>query len=175
MKKCLIVIDMQNDFIDGALGTKEAPLIIPGIQDKIRTFKENEDIIIFTRDTHGPDYLSTFEGKHLPVEHCILGTRGHQISSDLDTSGSIVLDKPNFGSLALADKVYEINQLEEGLEEIELVGLCTDICVVSNALILKAKLPENLISVDSRACAGVTVDSHEAALTIMRMCQINIK
>ncbi len=164
--KTLIVIDMQNDFIDGSLGTKEAVAIVGNVKKKIEEYKTAGAEIIFTRDTHGEDYLSTPEGLKLPVVHCVKGTHGWQISSCLDTEGATIIDKPSFGWLGWSDMCFD---------EIELVGLCTDICVISNALILKAAFPNADISVDASACAGVTPETHEAALSAMRMCQINIK
>lgn len=165
MKKTLIVVDMQNDFIDGALGTKEAVAIVPNVKNKIAKYKENGDTIIFTRDTHQRDYLNTNEGKHLPVEHCIEGTKGWQIREGLEVSGAIYIDKPAFGFMKWVDY---------NLEEVEIVGLCTDICVVSNALIIKATYPEIKVTVDAGCCAGVTVESHQAALTTMKMCQVEV-
>ena len=172
MKKILVVVDMQNDFIDGALGTKEAEQIVESVMHKIKEY--NITNIYATRDTHGEDYLSTQEGKNLPVEHCIKDTQGWEIRSELAEllDGAVVVDKPSFGSLKLAELLYEENKKEE--LEIELVGLCTDICVVSNAILLKAKMPEIKISVDASCCAGVTPESHAAALETMKMCQINI-
>ena len=157
MKKTLIVVDMQKDFIDGALGSKEAIAIVENVK--------NRDEIIFTRDTHQSDYLSTNEGKNLPVEHCIQGTDGWKIQEDLEVPGAIYIDKPTFGYMDWKDY---------NLEEVELVGLCTDICVVSNALIIKATYPEIQVSVDASCCAGVTSESHKAALTTMRMCQVKV-
>lgn len=168
MKKMLIVIDMQNDFIDGALGTKEAQAIVPNVKKKIEEYKARGDEIIFTRDTHYDDYLKTNEGKHLPVEHCIKDTRGWQITEEFSIEGYPCIDKESFGF-----RYWEM--LGDNIEEIELVGLCTDICVVSNALILKAQFPEIDITVDASCCAGVTPESHQAALTTMKMCQINVK
>ena len=168
--KLLIVIDMQNDFIDGALGTKEAVAIVPHVAKKIEQARAAGEIVVFTRDTHQQNYLDTQEGKNLPVVHCIEGSDGWQISSALNVDDSRVFDKPSFGSMALADYVATLN----GLEEIELVGLCTDICVVSNALILKAYMPEVKIKVDPACCAGVTVEKHLAALETMRSCQIQM-
>lgn len=165
MKKTLIVIDMQKDFIDGALGTKEALAIVDKVKEKITKYQEQGDEIIFTRDTHQADYLNTSEGKHLPVKHCIEGTEGWEIWKGLEVSGAIYINKPTFGYL---------NWKDYHLEEVELVGLCTDICVVSNALILKALYPEIKICVDASCCAGVTPESHEAALTTMRMCQVEV-
>lgn len=168
--RILCVIDMQNDFIDGALGTKEAVSILGAVKDKIKEYKSNGDLVVFTRDTHYENYMETREGKNLPVMHCIEGTTGHQIHSSLNTNNCEIIDKPTFGSIKLADAIKEA----EELESIELVGLCTDICVISNALILKANFPEVRIIVDSSCCAGVTPESHENALKAMAMCQIEI-
>ena len=169
MRKILLVIDMQNDFIDGALGTEEAQAIVPNVKSVIENFDGD---VYFTRDTHGEDYLNTQEGKNLPVPHCIKGSDGWQISSLLDTSvASEIIDKPTFGYLPIADIIAEKGS---DISEITLIGLCTDICVVSNAMILKAKLPESNISVIASACAGVTPQSHLDALNTMRMCQIKI-
>ncbi len=165
MKKTLIVVDMQNDFIDMALGTPEAQAIVPKVREKIQAYVKNGDAIIFTRDTHYEDYLQTTEGKYLPVEHCIKGTKGWEIADGLYVEGSKIIDKPNFGWP---------HWNEEQLEEVELVGLCTDICVVSNALIIKAMFPDAIVKVDSNCCAGVTVESHEAALKTMGMCQVQV-
>ncbi len=165
MKKTLIVVDMQNDFIDMALGTKEAVAILPNVKAKIEEYAKNGHEIIFTRDTHSADYLNTPEGKKLPVEHCIKGTRGWQIAEGLYVEGSKIIDKPNFGWPDWG---------KETLEEVELIGLCTDICVVSNALIIKANFPDAKVSVCKSCCAGVTPQSHQAALTTMQICQIDI-
>lgn len=166
MKKTLIVVDMQKDFIDGALGTKEAVAIVENVRKKIKQYQANGDEIIFTRDTHQSDYLNTNEGKYLLVEHCIEGTEGWQIWEGLEIPEAIYINKPTFGYLNWQD--YE-------LECVELVGLCTDICVVSNALIIKAQHPEIQVSVDASCCAGVTPESHEAALLTMKMCQVEVK
>ena len=166
--KALIVIDMQNDFIDGALGTPEAQAIVPNVKKKIEEYDAREDAIIFTRDTHFDNYLETNEGKNLPVKHCIMGTHGWQIADDLEVSCCRYLNKPTFGWTCWETLDFEVD------DEIEIVGLCTDICVVSNALILKAMFPEVKITVDASCCAGVTPESHEAALLTMKMCQINI-
>ncbi len=165
MKKTLIVVDMQNDFIDGALGTKEAVAIVDAVKAKIAAYREAGHEIIFTRDTHQEDYLSTNEGKHLPVVHCIEETAGWEIRDGLEVSGATYINKPTFGYLGWQDFDFE---------EVELVGLCTDICVVSNALLIKAMYPEIKVSVDASCCAGVTPESHEAALKTMAMCQIEI-
>ena len=165
MKKTLIVVDMQKDFIDGALGTKEAEAIVENVKKKIESYKENGDEIIFTRDTHYDNYLETNEGKHLPVVHCIKDTEGWMINKELEVPGAIYIDKPSFGYM---------NWKDYKLEEVELVGLCTDICVVSNALIIKATYPEIKVSVDANCCAGVTPETHKAALTTMKMCQVEV-
>jgi len=168
--KLLAVIDMQNDFIDGALGTKEAEAIVQNVAAKIEAYRAEGQTVAFTRDTHGADYLETQEGRHLPVVHCVEGTRGWLISDRLNTDGAPIFNKPAFGSAALADYAASLT----GLEEIEVIGLCTDICVISNVLLLKAALPETKITVDSSCCAGVTPESHENALNAMRMCQVCI-
>lgn len=165
MKKTLIVIDMQNDFIDGALGTKEAQAIISNVNKKIEEYKSRGDEIIFTRDTHPVTYLDTNEGKHLPVPHCILGTNGWHIADEIEVPTANIIDKPTFGYMGWGEYWFE---------EIEIIGLCTDICVVSNALILKATFPESDITVDASCCAGVTPEKHAAALEVMKSCQINV-
>ena len=169
--KLLIVIDMQNDFIDGALGTAEAVAIVDKVAAKIQAARAEGTAVWFTRDTHEENYLETQEGRNLPVKHCIRGTSGWQISSALDVANSPVIDKPVFGSVELAAKVAAL----ENPESVELVGLCTDICVISNAMILKAVLPELPVAVDASCCAGVTPASHKNALNAMKMCQITIK
>lgn len=169
MKKLLVVIDLQNDFIDGCLGTKEAVAIVEHVEMKIRAYEESGQPVIFTRDTHYEDYLKTREGRALPVPHCIMGTQGWEICTELFSEEAAVIDKSTFGSLELAEMVVLLAPAE-----IELVGLCTDICVISNALILKARLPEAAIIVDAACCAGVTPQSHETALNAMKMCQIQV-
>ena len=171
MKNILIVVDMQNDFIDGALGTKEAVAIVPKVEEKIRNF---DGEVFFTRDTHENWYLETQEGKNLPVVHCIRDTEGWQIRKELDAFRKTEpVDKDTFGSTDLAGELVAINEDEE-IGSITLVGLCTDICVISNALLIKASLPEVPIYVDASCCAGVTPESHENALKAMEMCQIKI-
>ena len=161
---------MQKDFIDGALGTPEACAIVPHVIEKIKEYERDGGKIIFTKDTHLDDYLETREGRMLPVKHCIKGTEGHDIPPEILRGHTTVFEKLTFGSLDLA--LYL-----EGLDfdEVELVGLCTDICVVSNALLIKARFPEREVTVDSSCCAGVTPATHDAALTTMKMCQIIIK
>lgn len=171
--KTLIVIDMQKDFIDGVLGTKEAQEIVPAVIAKIGAAKAAGDNVIFTRDTHGPNYLDTMEGKLLPVPHCIAGTEGWKIPGEIDDPTCVHIDKPNFGYFRWDS--FNLSSLFERSDKIELIGLCTDICVVSNALILKSIFPEIPISVDAKCCAGVTPESHAAALITMRMCQVQIK
>lgn len=174
MRKILIVIDMQNDFIDGSLGTKEAEAIVPLVREKITSFDPGD--IYATRDTHSEDYLQTLEGKNLPVEHCIKGTPGWEFCEEIKDliPEEHIFDKPSFGSPVLASKMKEIYEAEGGRAEFMLIGLCTDICVVSNALLLKAYIPEAVISVDPSCCAGVTPEKHRAALETMRSCQVQI-
>ena len=169
--KLLIVVDMQNDFIDGALGTKEAVAIVPNVAAKIEKARSAGETVIFTRDTHQKNYMETQEGKNLPVVHCVEGSAGWMISDKLEVGNSRIFNKPSFGSMELAEFAASLT----GLEEIELIGLCTGICVISNAFILKAKLPEVKISVDASCCACVTPESHETALNAMKLCQINVE
>ena len=173
MHKILIVIDMQNDFIDGSLGTKEAEAIVNNVIDKIKEYDPHD--VIATMDTHETNYLTTQEGKFLPVEHCIRDTEGWRIRNDIAEllEHAAIYEKPTFGSKALAEHLIHVAKKEE--ISLELVGLCTDICVISNALLLKAYMPEVPISVDSSCCAGVTPAKHEAALETMRSCQIVVK
>ena len=173
MKKILIVVDMQNDFIDGALGTAEAEKIVAKVVKKAENFSGE---IIFTLDTHGADYSETQEGKKLPVPHCIKGTHGHELCGALKNAadGGKAFEKNTFGSKELAEYLAAENE-KTRIDSITLVGLCTDICVISNALLIKAFLPEVNIRVDASCCAGVTSDSHENALAAMRSCQIEIE
>ena len=174
MKKYLIVVDMQKDFVNGALGTKEAEAIVPAVLEKVKHF---DGEVIFTKDTHFENYLSTAEGSLLPVEHCIKGTEGWQLVEELEKycaeNTCKVYEKLTFGCKELAMDMLEIQE-KEGIESVEAIGLCTDICVVSNVLLLKAFLPEINIKVDASCCAGVTPEKHEAALETMRSCQIQI-
>ena len=169
MQNLLVVVDMQNDFIDGALGTKEAVAIVPNVKAKIELYRKNGDTVIFTRDTHSEDYMNTQEGKNLPVPHCIKGSKGWEVSEKLDTASDKIIDKPTFGSFELAEYISTLADVDE----IELIGLCTDICVISNAMILKARFTETPVKVDSSCCAGVTPESHANALGAMKMCQLN--
>lgn len=169
--KVLLVIDMQNDFIDGALGTKEAVAIVPNVIKKIKEF---DGVVYATRDTHEENYLDTQEGKNLPVKHCIRGSEGWQIQKDIQALlKTEPIDKPTFGSVKLGELLVKGNEKEK-IESITLVGLCTDICVISNAMIAKANLPEVPIYVDAACCAGVTPESHERALAAMGPCQIHV-
>lgn len=172
MRKLLIVVDMQNDFIDGALGTEEAQGIVETVKEKIKSYPIED--VIYTLDTHSEDYMQTQEGANLPVEHCIKGTKGWELSPELTDllKDAKCYEKPTFGSMKLAEDLQKLSEKEE--LTIEMVGLCTDICVVSNALLLKAAMPETEISVDPACCAGVTPDSHKAALVTMASCQIKV-
>ena len=171
MQDILVVVDMQNDFIDGALGTKEAVTIVPKVEEKIRNFKGT---VLFTRDTHETWYLDTQEGKKLPVPHCIRDTEGWQIRRELDDLRKTEpINKETFGSTDLAADLVVMN-IDDEIGSITFVGLCKDICVISNALLAKAALPEVPITVDASCCAGVTPESHENALKAMEMCQIDI-
>ena len=173
MKHFLVVVDMQRDFVNGSLGTAEADAMIPQAVEKIRSF--DGDIFV-TYDTHFADYLESAEGKKLPVPHCILDTPGWElddrITKALEGKSVTYVQKYTFGSDELPDRI--LGKAAEEDFSIELIGLCTDICVISNALILKARFPEKPISVDARCCAGVTPALHEAALAVMQSCQIDI-
>lgn len=171
MQNILIVVDMQNDFVTGALGTAEAVAIVPHVKKKIEEFQGR---VLFTRDTHESWYLDTQEGRKLPVPHCIRETEGWQIVPELDElRRTDAIDKETFGSTDLAEELVMLHE-EDEIGEITLVGLCTDICVISNALVIKAFLPEVPIVVDASCCAGVTPKSHENALNAMEMCQIQV-
>ncbi len=173
MNKILIVVDMQNDFVDGALGSDEALAIVDNVVEKIRNF---DGKIFVTRDTHDENYLDILEGQNLPVEHCIKGSDGWKLNSDvekaLEGKDYVIVEKPTFGSLKLVELISGFADLDD--LEIELVGLCTDICVVSNALLLKVNFYEVPISVDASACAGVSPQAHDAALSTMKSCHINV-
>ena len=171
MQDLLIVVDMQNDFITGALGTAEAVKIVPRVLELVRDFKGK---VLFTRDTHGEDYLETQEGRKLPVPHCIEGTDGWQICPELAPfCGGMSIDKRTFGSSDLGRLLEDLDR-ENSVKSVTLIGLCTDICVISNALLAKAFLPEAEIIVDASACAGVTPESHKTALAAMKMCQVQV-
>ena len=165
----LIVVDMQNDFIDGALGTPEAVKIVPAVRKRIEQARERGETVIFTRDTHFENYMETQEGRNLPVSHCIKQTEGWEISSALPVGEALSLDKPTFGSVDLGRCLLGLQP-----ERVELIGLCTDICVISNALLIKAFLPETSVAVDAACCAGVSPESQKTALDAMRVCQIEV-
>ncbi len=169
--KFLVVVDMQNDFIDGSLGTPEAEAIVPDVLDKIKNF---DGTVLATQDTHGEDYLNTQEGRRLPVPHCVRGTKGWELQEDLAPLLKERLEKPTFGSLELPRRIQSMAKTSP-VDEIELIGICTDICVISNAMILKAAFPEATVKVDSSCCAGVTPESHANALDAMKACQIEVK
>ena len=167
--RVLVVVDMQNDFIDGTLGTKEAINIVNNVIYKVNEFEKNNDLIIYTKDTHYENYLETCEGIKLPVKHCIKGTSGWDIPKEIYIENSIVFEKETFGSIKLIEYLKTIE-----FDEIYFVGLCTDICVVSNVLLTKANFPNKKIAVYEKCCAGVTVESHDNAINTMKMCQIDI-
>lgn len=170
--KVLVVVDMQNDFIDGALGTKEAQAIVPKVIEKIKGF---DGRVLATRDTHEADYMQTQEGKKLPVVHCIRDTAGWEIHPEIAALlKEHAIDKPTFGSLGLGQVLKAYHTYEEPIESITLIGVCTDICVISNALVLKAHLPEVPIIVDASCCAGVSPQTHKQALEAMKVCQIEV-
>lgn len=175
MNKTLIVIDMQNDFVTGVLGTHEAQAIVPNVVKKIKEARENGTKVLFTKDTHYNDYLNSQEGKNLPVPHCIKGTKGHDLIPELRPYElpRAVYEKETFGSFVLAYDL-EVDYGMEDLGEIELCGVCTDICVISNALLIKARCPEVRIKVDASCCAGVTPEKHRSALEVMKSCQIEV-
>lgn len=171
MRKVIVVIDMQNDFIDGALGSKEAQVMLPHLVAKLE--REKDALLIFTQDTHSKNYMETQEGRNLPVPHCIKPEKGWEIAPSLQPfvkKAAAVIEKPAFGSLELPKAVAKLQP-----DEVELVGLCTDICVISNAMILKAAFPELPVAVDASCCAGVTPASHDNALQAMKMCQVDIR
>ncbi|MDR2487077.1 MAG: cysteine hydrolase [Clostridiales Family XIII bacterium] len=178
MRKYLIVVDMQNDFIDGTLGTAEARAVVPAVAAKIRAHLDaGLGPAIFTLDTHAADYLETAEGQKLPVAHCLEGSEGWRLHPEIEAlakaSGGLRIRKPTFGSAALGEHLRQAHE-KEPISCVELVGLCTDICVISNALLVKAFLPEVPVLVDSACCAGVTPESHENALASMRACQVDV-
>ena len=174
--KCLVVVDMQKDFVSGALGSLEAEKIVPQVVKRVKKALDEGEKVLFTRDTHETDYLNTQEGQYLPVPHCIRGTEGWQIIEELRgfADGRTVVDKPTFGSRELGELLTALHQ-REPLEEITFIGLCTDICVISNALLAKAFLPEVPIAVEADCCAGVTPESHATALRAMESCQIAVR
>lgn len=173
--KYLIVVDMQRDFVTGALGSAEARAIVSAVVEKLDSF---DGTVLFTKDTHHADYLTTQEGRKLPVEHCIEGSDGWELIPELQRFADArdtgcVYKKETFGSLTLAETLRAENEKKQ-ISSIELIGVCTDICVVSNALLIKAYLPEVPVLVDAGCCAGVTPEKHESALETMRSCQITV-
>ena len=172
----LIVVDMQNDFVSGALGTPEARQIVPAAAEQVAAGIRRGERIFFTRDTHGADYLHTQEGRNLPVPHCIRGTEGWEIVEQLRpaSAGQTILDKPAFGSAELGRLLAKENE-REPIEKVTLIGLCTDICVISNALLVKAYLPEAEVAGDGGCCAGGPPGRHRAALAAMKSCQITVE
>lgn len=167
--KVLVVVDLQNDFITGVLGSKAVQSIIPKVKEKIENF---DGEVIFTMDTHYDNYLDTQEGKNIPFKHCIKGTEGWEICSDLKPYAKMCVTKNTFGAAALPDIIQ--NNIDEVIEEIEVCGLCTDICVVSNVMMLKSVFPEARIIVDASCCAGTTEKNHKAALYTMSLVQVDI-
>ncbi len=174
MRKLLIVVDYQNDFVTGALGSAEAEAIKDSVLDKIRNF---DGTVVYTKDTHDENYLDTQEGKNLPVPHCIKDQEGWMLVPELEAlveeRSGIIYEKNTFGSVRLAGDIRELYE-KEGLESVELIGVCTDICVISNALMIKAFVPEVPVLVDADCCAGVTPESHRRALDAMKACQIQV-
>lgn len=169
MSKLLVVVDMQVDFVNGSLGTKEAVSIVPNVVNKIEEYKASGDEVVFTLDTHDETYLDTLEGKKLPVVHCVKGTPGWELASELKKFEGTRFEKPGFGSVGLLHYLAGKNY-----ESVELIGLCTDICVISNALLIKAALINTPIIVDQNCCAGVTPKSHRNALEAMKVCQVEL-
>ena len=169
MKKALIVIDMQNDFVFDALGSADAQKILPNVIKRIEKARADGEQVIFTRDSHENDYLTTQEGRKLPVPHCIKGTRGWAICDGLYQSGDLVFDKPVFGSIELAKYLQQ-----KSFDSIEFIGVCTDICVVSNVLLAKAVCLQTEVFVRENCCAGLSKDKHNAALETMRSCQVTV-
>ena len=191
MKKVLIVVDMQNDFITGVLGTEEAKAITPKVAQYIRDHADKDTVLFFTRDTHDADYLNTQEGKKLPVPHCLKDTYGWELAPEMEEAiydtrgkyfdfdtyfpyvGDHIINKSTFGSIDLQNVLYVLDE-EDDIKEITLLGVCTDICVISNAMLTKATLPEATVKVVADCCAGVSPESHQRALDAMKMLQIEI-
>lgn len=175
MKKALVVLDLQYDFVYGSLATPEAQAVVPGVVAKINEYKENGDLIFFTLDSHDKNYLTSQEGRNLPIPHCIKGTDGHRMLEEIESLSDdtdIFVEKAAFGSPQLAKSIAGKGG---EIREVEMVGLCTDICVISNALLIKAYSPETPISVIAKLCAGTTPEGHKAALEAMKSCHVNIK
>lgn len=177
MKRILVVVDMQKDFIDGSLGTKEAQAIVSKVAEKIREYQSAGHVVIFTFDTHYENYMDTQEGKRLPVKHCIKGTEGWELDKALQDFDGLPIEKSSFGSDILASAIGDLYNVHSACVEdfsVELIGVCTDICVVSNALLIKSFEPEVHIVVDASCCAGTTPEKHNAALEVMKSCQIDV-
>ena len=164
----LVVIDMQKDFVDGTLGTPGAVAIVPRVVEKVEAYRKRGAPVIFTRDTHGPDYRQTGEGRRQPIEHCVKDTPGWQIIDTIDTAGGVMVDKTAYGSLQLPDVVRQLT----GVDGLELIGVHTDVCVISNALILRTAFPDWPLVVDASCCSGSTPESHRQALDVMKNCRI---
>lgn len=180
MAEILVVVDMQVDFVSGALGTPEAQKIVPDVVHRVKQGLDRGETVFFTRDTHGPDYAQTQEGRKLPVPHCIRGTAGWEIIPQLRGYAAHPIDKPTFGSqylgAVLKTQDEDLRRAgQPGVEKVTFIGVCTDICVISNALLVKAFLPEAEIAVDAACCAGVTPESHRTALSAMKACQIAVE
>lgn len=172
--KVLIVVDAQVDFVTGALASATAKATIPSIKKRIEEARDNHEMVVFTQDTHMEDYMDTLEGEKLPVEHCIYQTEGWEIVEELRDEAALCVLKPTFGSFDLIDRVVAFRNAFNEEAEIEFCGFCTDVCVVSNALLLRAAMPNARITVNSELCAGTTKENHEAALAVMRSCQIDV-
>lgn len=175
MSKILVVVDMQKDFVNGSLGSKEAQAIVPNVIEKIKACQADRYSIVLTQDTHDENYLDSTEGKYLPVKHCVKGTEGHNILDEIIDviEYADVIEKPTFGSY---DLIYHIKDwfTDRGIEEIQFIGVCTDICVMANCILAKTSFPDAKVVVDSSCCAGVTPESHAAALTVLKSCQVEV-
>lgn len=170
--KILVVVDMQNDFVYDVLGTPEARAIVPNVKARIESGEFEK--IFFTKDTHDKNYMNTLEGQKLPAPHCIKSTKGHNIIPELNTDNSTIIEKPTFGSCDLIKHIKDLNDQQEEINEVEICGLCTDICVISNCLMIRAALPNTKVVVRANCCAGVTPEKHEAALMVMESCQVDV-
>ena len=172
--KILVVIDMQNDFVRGSLSNPAAEAIVPKIKERIKAARENKEMVIFTQDTHMEDYLETEEGKKLAIEHCIYGTDGWQIVDELKDDAGLCVLKPSFASFDLIDRIQTLSNSMNERPEIEICGVCTDICIVSNALMLRSAFYNDKVAVNESLCAGTTKEKHDAAIAVMRSCMIDI-
>lgn len=172
--KILVVIDLQKDFCSGTLANPAAEAIIPGIKERIEAARENKEMVIFTQDTHMEDYLETEEGKKLAIEHCIYGTDGWQIVDELKDDARLCVLKPSFASFDLIDRIQTLSNSMNERPEIEICGVCTDICLISNALMLRSAFYNDKVAVNESLCAGTTKERHDAAIAVMRSCMIDI-